>query len=405
MAKTPTKGSTTNVDLGKGTKKLELEVKLEDPKKIRELESSLDKDPKTKIDDQLLGKMNIHVDNFKVKADIAEANLRTISINGTVQDKEAEPFENTKAVIVNEVSLLKLDIKKDIENMAKYDTPHTKLEIDKIAKIKQVKNLPFKIKNKLGKVKNTTQDIRRKIENTKDGLQKTLGFIDNKLNIVGGFIDKMLSAKNKVYNTITGINERITKVRSLIEALKTFTKFPERVLALINGVIDNAIGIFTDIKFFFKDNENASFKYIVPVNAGVDITALSGIDKAKVADDWTSCFIANKVLLAFNLNLLTSDVNWIEDVYSEFIDNTIDTINNCGLEDSLMVKYTQLVQNYSLDQQYYTIETTEIVQPKPLIVWVWDYYGNLDYYDLIEKINGFKDNDRIQGELKYVELK
>lgn len=121
MAKTPTKGSTTNVDLGKGTKKLELEVKLEDPKKIRELESSLYKDPKTKIDDQLLGKMNIHVDNFKVKADIAEANLRTISINGTVQDKEAEPFENTKAVIVNEVSLLKLDIKKDIENMAKYD--------------------------------------------------------------------------------------------------------------------------------------------------------------------------------------------------------------------------------------------------------------------------------------------
>ncbi len=93
-----------------------------------------------------------------------------------------------------------------------------------------------------------------------------------------------------------------------------------------------------------------------------------------------------------------------QNIYSEFIDNMIFCVNNAGLNDSSIIRYTQLIQNYSLEQQYFSIEKTIITKPKPLLVWVWEYYGNLDYYDLIEKINGFKDNDRIQGEIKYLEL-
>ncbi len=102
------------------------------------------------------------------------------------------------------------------------------------------------------------------------------------------------------------------------------------------------------------------------------------------------------------MNLLINDTEWTQEVYSVFVLNMLERADFCGFTEEEIIDYRHLIQSYAVGQDYYSIIEIEVYKPTALLALVYDYYGDIENYNLIEKLNGLKDNDRVSGVLKFV---
>ncbi len=400
------KGSTKSIDLGKSSLKYSNTIRTDDPKTNRDIFNTLTKTKNFDYVDKYFGKLKLHIDSGELVRSESDANHAVYSLDATVQGIEEPALENTKAALQNEVEKIKEEIDSDIKKMAS-DDPLGKEELDRIDRIKEADTLLPEAKKNIGKIKNNAVDDKIEFKNNvltnnKGVLDQVYGFVDNKLNIMGGFIDKMIAIKDETYTTYQGLNSRISTARRLIETLKSFKEFPDQVLNLVKKLIDNAKGLILDIALFFSDsNPSTSFSISRPKNAGND--NLSEFERKKIADEWISCFTINKIKLAYDINLLLSQENWQEDVLSSFTINILQRIDACGFTDDKVISYSQMIQNYKKEQESYSTYTIFLEDPIPLLALVYEYYESLDDYYLIERLNNFKDNDWVKGEVVLIE--
>jgi len=350
------RGTTKTVDLGKGSEKHSLKFYVLDRNQndailhiIRDLRTCV-------ITDKYKGKLTVYIDRYKITDSDKHFGKTVFEIECTVQDVEYAPTVNYTAKLKSQVAQMELEIAEKVKEIAE---------------------------NEITTVE-TIVDVATGAEN----------FVDDVMNTIQSGINDIVSLQSDVLDAYSGVMSRVNKLKRMGETLKNITKFPQ-------DFIDLVIGATNDNK-----KTNAPIYETLVRGVGIskiNIDTLSQIEYIDAMKQEKANQLNNLVASTAEIKKALSDDFGSQQTFETHIEIALERLAYIGYSYEEVVDKQQLLKAYANTQKYRSMIEIDITTTKPLTEIVFNLYGNLDNYDEIEKMNGFKDNDIVYGTVKVYE--
>ena len=352
---TKERGTTKTVDLGKGSEKHSLKFYVLDRNQNDAILKIIRDVRKCVVVDKYKGKLTVYIDRYKITDSDKHFGKTVFEIECTVQDVEFKKQVNFEAklrdvVIKNEVYISESvrAIIKDIETT------------------------------------DTILDVATDVES----------FVDDVLNTVQSGINEIVSLQSDALSAYAGVMSRVNKIKRIGETLKNITKFPQDFIDLITGATD--------------DKKKGNAPIYETVVRGVKLSTIDTDDLSQI--EYTDAMKQEKANQLNNLVASTSEIKRAlsddfgsQETFETHIEVAIERLAYIGYDYEEIVEKQQLLKAYANTQKYRSMIEIDVTTTKPLTEIVFNLYGNLDNYDDIEEMNGFKDNDMVYGIVKVYE--
>ena len=350
------RGTTKTVDLGKGSEKHSLKFYVLDRNQndailhiIRDLRTCV-------ITDKYKGKLTVYIDRYKITDSDKHFGKTVFEIECTVQDVEYAPTVKYTAKLKSQVAQMELEIAEKVKEIAE---------------------------NEITTVE-TIVDVATGAEN----------FVDDVMNTIQSGINDIVSLQSDVLDAYSGVISRVNKLKRMGETLKNITKFPQDFIDLVIGATN--------------DNKKTNAPIYETLVRGVGISkinmdTLSQIEYIDAMKQEKANQLNNLVASTAEIKKALSDDFGSQQTFETHIEIALERLAYIGYSYEEVVDKQQLLKAYANTQKYRSMIEIDVTTTKPLTEIVFNLYGNLDNYDEIEKMNGFKDNDIVYGTVKVYE--
>lgn len=351
------RGTTKTVDLGKGSEKHNLKFYVLDRNEndailhiIRDVRTCV-------ITDKYKGKLTVYIDRYKITDSDRHFGKTVFEIECTVQDIEYAPTVNYTAKLKSQVVEMELEIAEKVKEIAE-------TEITTIGTIIDIAT-------------------------------DAISFIDDVMNIIQSGINEIVSLQSDVLDAYSGVMSRVNKLKRMGETLKNITKFPQDFIDLIIGVTND------------RKKTNAPIYETIVRGVGIskiNLDTLSQIEYIDAMRKEKANQLNNLVASTAEIKKALSNDFGSQQTFETHIEIALERLAYIGYSYEEVVDKQQLLKAYANTQKYRSMIEIDVTTTKPLTEIVFNLYGNLDNYDEIEKMNGFKDNDKVYGTVKVYEV-
>lgn len=247
-------------------------------------------------------------------------------------------------------------------------------------------------------------------------LDKSREFLDETLNTLYTSLDEVLAELDPILFVVNEIEDISSQ---LAEACQKVLSYPDAIIKIINEVIGikdtvsrqfQGIGISaTLISSGIARLAALSERQLViaePTLRGqklseIDADNLSQVDSIYIGLQQGSCFIANKFNLILRVQDLTTRKFNSRDDFNRSVSDILVLVENIGLSKQQSFNWQSIIKGFANLQPYRNLELVNITNAEPLLRLVYERYGNVDNYDVLELINGRSDNDKVSGEVYF----
>ncbi len=327
------------------------------------------------IVDKFKGRLKVYVEEFEVTDSDTHIGRTIFEITCMVQDEEILPSVNTAVALANELSKMEKELESMVVKLAAMcDEAKTKLDM----------------------------------------VTGKLSFTNSSLELLRKGVMSIIDVQVAAYNAYGVITNRANTSKRLFDSILNIKSVPSGVSNLLKGVTNG-----NNIKTTTKSNNSVTGKANEIQRGGkseiVEIAEpqIRGIELSRIDRNILSQFELEQLERDEYAYQIVSKVKVIRDMKSMLIggfnsqddfEKTVDAV----IERLMILDYSieeasrkaHIVKMFANEQRYRHIIEIEVSNPKPLMAIVYERYGSLDNYDSIEAINGFKDNDYIQGKVK-----
>ena len=327
------------------------------------------------IVDKFKGRLKVYVEEFEVTDSDTHIGRTIFEITCMVQDEEILPSVNTAVALANELSKMEKELESMVVKLAAMcDEAKTKLDM----------------------------------------VTGKLSFTTSSLELLRKGVMSIIDVQVAAYNAYGVITNRANTSKRLFDSILNIKSVPSGVSNLLKGVTNG-----NNIKTTTKSNNSVTGKANEIQRGGkseiVEIAEpqIRGIELSRIDRNILSQFELEQLERDEYAYQIVSKVKVIRDMKSMLIggfnsqddfEKTVDAV----IERLMILDYSieeasrkaHIVKMFANEQRYRHIIEIEVSNPKPLMAIVYERYGSLDNYDSIEAINGFKDNDYIQGKVK-----
>lgn len=370
---TAKKGEEKTIDLGKGKRKHTLKIYAFDRSENDALLKIFYEEPYCTIVDKFRGKIEVYIDSVDITDSDKHVNRTVYDISCTIQSADFTPTVNVDVKLSSE-----------IESMES--------EID---------NMVYEFADMVGSTETKT-----------DPLTGALVFVDSALNILRDGINAVTNVQVSTLNAYSAVQHRIDTAKRLFETIKSLKDFPDDLTNLLKGATksdDSSKKVNFD-----KVQKSEITEIIEPTVNGIIIDAhnqqelylilfelgISRIEIEIILKESASANLVNKVKVIRDMNsILEGGFNSRRD-FELTINAIIERLNHVGYSIDEISDKVFLVRLFANQQNYREIIKIEIKNPVPLVALVYERYGNLDNYQSIEAMNGFINNDNVDGEIE-----
>ncbi len=350
------RGTTKTVDLGKGSEKHNVKFYVLDRNQndailhiIRDVRTCI-------VTDKYKGKLTVYIDRYKITDSDRHFGKTVFEIECTVQDIEYAPTINYTSKLKSQVAEMELEIAEKVNEI---------------------------VENTISTVE-TVVDVATDVEN----------FVDDVMNTIQSGINEIVSLQSDVLDAYNGVMSRVNKLKRIGETLKNITKFPQDFIDLLISTTDD------------KKSGNAPIYETVVRGVGIstiDTDDLSQIEYIDAMKQEKANQLNNLVASTSEIKRALSDDFGSQQTFETHIEIALERLAYIGYDYEEVVEKQQLLKAYANTQKYRSMIEIDVTTTKPLTEIVFNLYGNLDNYDDIEEMNGFKDNDMVYGIVKVYE--
>lgn len=241
-----------------------------------------------------------------------------------------------------------------------------------------------------------------------------LSFTNTSLELLRRGVMSIIDVQVAAYNAYGVITNRANTSKRLFDSILNIKSLPSGVSNLLKGVT-NDNNIKTTTKSYNSVTERANtiqrggksevVKIAEPQIRGIELSRidrniLSQFELEQLERDEYAYQIVSKAKVIRDMkSMLIGGFN-SQDDFEKTVDAVIDRLMILDYSIEEASRKAHIVKMFANEQRYRHIIEIEVSKPKPLMAIVYERYGSLDNYDSIEAINGFKDNDYIQGKVK-----
>ena len=354
------KNTSKSVDIGKGSSKYSFKIHVLNNKDYNDLYDILVNVRYCDVQDKYKGVLKVYINNINIVNSDKHSNITVFSIDCTVQVVNNKTIINTKVELKESASIIKDDILKDIDSSIKI------IEDDIKAKSLS-KDWPY----------------------ASNGI---LNYYDDFKNFVSDNLSKVIMAEYYIYNTYDNLEFKVNQGLELTKVFLNIRKKPREIFNFIKknlleaGVIkeDNPI-VYPIIKGKIIKN-----KY-----EGINIYDKRFYDKQIIF-----CKVLNKIKLYNMIKSITNDtLKKRKDIVGrlDMITSLLNYINDEKYQNQNLLNYLRDIIN---NNKYINTINVDIVNPKPLISIVYNYYGHLNYYNDILELNNIYMTEAFTGKLE-----
>ena len=243
-------------------------------------------------------------------------------------------------------------------------------------------------------------------------LDKSREFLDETLNTLYTSLDEVLAELDPILFVVNEIEDISSQ---LAEACQKVLSYPDAIIKIINEVI----GIKDTLSRQFQGIDISatlissgiarlaalSERQLViaePTLRGqklseIDAENLSQVDSIYIGLQQGSCFIANKFNFILRVQDLTTRKFNSRDDFNRSVSDILALVENIGLSKQQSFDWQSTIKGFANLQPYRNLELVNIADAEPLLRLVYERYGNVDNYDVLQLINGRSDNDKVSG--------
>lgn len=254
-------------------------------------------------------------------------------------------------------------------------------------------------------------------KNLKNTVNSTITNFRNTVNNLNTIADNITNEFNRPNQWLQQFNQTLNDIKKICQT-------PTKIFQTINNLCNNLVGTFNNIKDFastaFKQDFNWSTGGSSTKAGSLPVTATVPTVLSTSAEEVQKTLANNLINVSVKLSLLTSFTDFSVDygfTTSEDIDlfiESFDTMYNDLMANEFLdfdtkkelIEYKQYVYEFINDIEVKNIINVEVTSPVSLTTLVYNYYGNLDYYEDILKLNEFiiLDIFNITGTVKMFEV-
>jgi len=341
-------GAAKTVDLGAGDQKISLKFYTFDKNESKRLFEIIHGKRLCKLTDKFVGKYDVYVTDIKIVNDDAHVNKTVYEIKGTIQDITKPPVSNYKGKLGTEYKL----------------------------------------------AKSTLEDVLRKVPKYTytDAVKPDMTFVDEFLNTLKAGIEDLLKIQDAALGGYGTLVAKASMGQRLFNTVKGIAEFPNDFFNLMLEITGSGAG---------KKNASVAEEVVggVPVS-NVVIDDLPQEQAAEVVRVSKANEIVNLTALMSDLKKLPDTLFTSQQEFEAKIDAMVDLVVHVGYAEEKVTDVQILLKSYANQKKYREIIELDIRREKPLVDIVYSRYGSLANYADIEALNGFKDNDIVQGIVK-----
>lgn len=327
------------------------------------------------IVDKFRGRLNVYVDSIEVTDSDTHVGRTIFEISCMVQDETVLPTVNNAVVLANEVTKMEQEIGAMVVKLATLcDTVEMKLDM----------------------------------------VTGKFGFTNSSLELLRTGVMRIIDVKVSAFNAYGSIMSKVNTGKKLFDSILSIKSIPSGLISLLSSVT-NDNNTQTTLKSYNSVTGRTSaiqsveksevVKIDEPVVRGepiskVDRSELSQFEIEQLEADEYAFQVVSKVKVIRDMkSMLIGGFN-SQDDFEKTVNAIIERLGKLDYSVEEVSRKSHVVKSFANEQQYRNIIEINIEKKKPLVAIVYDRYGNLDNYDSIESINGFKDNDYISGKVK-----
>ena len=325
------------------------------------------------ITDKFKGKFKAHIDKFDIKDSDRHLGLTTFYLECTIQDKFIPQSLNNVSKLGFSLSGLFAHIGSLISGL----------------------KIPF-------------------LDTITDAFNAVTSFIDTVANAINDGINAIVSLENMALDAYNSVNNTVNQFKRSIEAIKNITKFPKQFLDLCKNLIHSGTKSSGNAKIFntttpIKGVKKSTRDYgkeaeqegvIIIDDTNIDDPNISGTAREELKRTIQANKLLNSIAVSKEINeLLNVDFDSKED-FDKFVATTITRLEHTGLPIEEVNDIKNSLKGYANEQSYASTKTIYLKNYSNLTAVVYGIYGNLDKYEAIKKLNNFKDNDYIIGNVR-----
>lgn len=254
-------------------------------------------------------------------------------------------------------------------------------------------------------------------KNLKNTVNSTITNFRSTVNTLNNISDSIVNEFNRPNQWLQQFNQTMNDIKKICQT-------PTKIFQTINNLCNNLIGTFNNIKDFANTAFKQDFNWKTSgssTKAGdlpISVTSIPALSTN--AEEVQKQLASDIIETSVKLSLLTSFTDFSVDygfTTSEDIDlfiESFDTMFNDLMANEFldfdvkkeMIEYKQYIYDFINNIDVKNIIDVVIVSPSTLINIVYNYYGNLDYFEDILKLNNFTILDifNITGTIKMFEV-
>lgn len=368
-------GFNQTVDLGRGKQSHKLSMYTTTRDDTDELFKVFHEERYCTITDKFRGRLKVYVETIEVTDSDTHIGRTVFEITCMVQDEKALPTVNDAVVLANTVSKMEEEIGVMVVRLATMcDTVEMKLDM----------------------------------------VTGKFGFTNSSLELLRTGIMRIIDVKVAAYNAYGSIMSKVNAGKKLFDSIQSIKSVPSGLISLLSDVTNDK-NTKTTLKSYNSVTGRTSaiqsagksevIKIDEPVVRGevlskVDRDILSQFELEQLEGDEYAFQIVNKVKVVRDIkSMLIGGFN-SQDDFEQTVNAIIERLDYLDYSVEEISSKAHVVKSFANSQQYRNIIEIDVNKPKPLVAIVYERYGNLDSYESIESINGFKDNDYVKGKVK-----